>query len=124
MFLDFDSQSPLVFTFSKQFEHLNRKFRENLYGGLVNVYTRDVTTQNPSHLPINARFTPNGSKISSIVALDFTSMPRIIKDFFNCLSLKTFENSNDSIYMCNECKYPLHPVFIGKKWKMVYSKRK
>ena len=74
MFSDFDTRSPLVYTFSKEFEHINQKFRSNIYGGLVNVYARDVTTENPEHLPIAARFTPNMEKISCILSLDFTSM--------------------------------------------------
>ena len=74
MYLDFDTNSPLVFTFSKDFNHLNKKFRENIYGGLVNVYCRDVTTTDDNKLPWSARYTPNNSKISCILALDFTSM--------------------------------------------------
>ena len=72
--MDFDRKSPLVFTFSKNFEDLNKKFRSNIYGGLVNVYARDVTTENTPELPWNARYTSNNEKISCILALDFTSM--------------------------------------------------
>ena len=77
MFLDFDRQSPLIYTFDRNFQNLNQKFRENLFGGLVNVYARDVTTKDSPNLPFNATHTPNGAKITSILALDFTSMQRI-----------------------------------------------
>ena len=43
MFLDFSHDAPLVVTFSKDFHFLNLKFRECLYGGLVNVFNNGIT---------------------------------------------------------------------------------
>ena len=88
MFKDFSASSPLVYTFSKDFFELNQLFRKQLYGGLgiffcslkyklhllVNVYRRHVTTADSEYLPHAARYTDNGSKITGIVGLDFTSM--------------------------------------------------
>ena len=74
MFKSFKRDSPLIFSFAEKNKEISDIFRSQVYGGLVNVFRRHVTTTNDTSLPHNARFAPDGNPFTSIMALDFTSM--------------------------------------------------
>ena len=74
MFKSLKQDSPLIFTFSEKNKEINKIFRSQVYGGLVNVFRRHVTTIQDASLPHNAQFAADGNPFTSIVALDFTSM--------------------------------------------------
>ena len=44
MFKMLNPESPSCFSIAPQFEHLVKLFRDNTYGGIVNVYARHITT--------------------------------------------------------------------------------
>ena len=88
MFMNFEINSPLVYTFSKSFLEINKAFRENCLGGLTNVYRRHCMTGYDSKYPKAAMFTDSGKKFSAILSLDFNRRDfNKISDF-----LKLFEN--------------------------------
>ena len=75
MYKSFELDSPLLFTFAENFQEISNIFRQSVFGGLVNVYLRHVTTFDPpTPVPHNARYARNGDPYSCIVSLDFTSM--------------------------------------------------
>ena len=73
MFKNYVKTDPLVFSFRQKNKDLNEIFRSQVYGGLVNVFRRHVTTSDDD-VPHNAKFAPNGNRFTNIIALDFTSM--------------------------------------------------
>ena len=75
MFKNYKVEDPLIYSFSDKYKYINEIFRSNVYGGLVNVFTRHVCTYDTEKpIPHAARYAPNGQKFSSIISLDFTSM--------------------------------------------------
>ena len=73
-FLNYRKTDPLVFSFSKINEDIHSIFRNNVLGGVVNVYKRHVSTFDRPDIPFAARHAPNGDKYTCITMLDFTSM--------------------------------------------------
>ena len=73
MFKNYVATDPLIYSFSEKNMEINRIFRSQIYGGLVNVFRRHVTTSD-DNVPHNAKFSPNGNRFTNIIALDFTSM--------------------------------------------------
>ena len=74
MFKNFDPESPLFFSFPDKFKDISKLFRENVIGGLVNVFLRHGTTISDPSVPHSATHTPNGDKITNICGLDFNGM--------------------------------------------------
>ena len=75
MFKNYCPESPLIYSFAEQNKDINKLFRANVYGGLVNVFARHVSTFDlPVPVPSAVRIAPNGDTFKSILALDFTSM--------------------------------------------------
>jgi hypothetical protein len=75
MFKNYDSTSPLIFSFTDKFKDLSEFFRRSIYGGLVNVYRTHVTTfDQPPPVPKSARYAPNGDPFTFILALDVNAM--------------------------------------------------
>jgi hypothetical protein len=74
MFKNYSKTDPLVFSIPEKNKEINRIFRSNVEGGLVNVYRRDVTTNDSDDLPHSAKYADNGDKFTFILGLDFNSM--------------------------------------------------
>ena len=74
MFAQFPSESPYVMTPSVKIKDVHEKYRNSVYGGLVNVYKRHIVTHDRYPVPHIARHAPNGEPYSHLVMLDFTSM--------------------------------------------------
>ena len=75
MYKNFEADAPLFYTFSDDFRDISEIFRKNIFGGLVNVFLRHVTTYDlPPPVPAAARYAKNGDPYTCIVSLDFTSM--------------------------------------------------
>ena len=49
-------------------------FRENIMGGLVNVFSRYTELREDVSAPHNAKFAPNGDKFTKIIFLDFNAL--------------------------------------------------
>ena len=73
MFKNFSLDSPLVYSFAKKNEDVRKIMRDNVVGGLVNVFRRHVSTYN-STLPDNVQRVPNGNMITKITATDFNAL--------------------------------------------------
>jgi len=74
MFSNYKSDAPYIYSFPDENQGINKLFRDNVLGGLVNVYRRHVCTYDREGVPEAARYSDNGDPFSSIVSLDFTSM--------------------------------------------------
>ena len=75
MYKNFETDAPLFYTFSEDFKYISEIFRKSIFGGLVNVFLRHVTTIDlPAPVPHAARYAKNGNPFTCIVSLDFTSM--------------------------------------------------
>ena len=75
MYKSFEIDAPLFYTFSEDFKDISDLFRKSIFGGLVNVFLRHVSTFDlPAPVPKAARYAKNGQPYSCIVSLDFTSM--------------------------------------------------
>ena len=70
----YSDNCPFIETFSKNDGFYAQSVREFAYGGLNVVTRRHLTTSYSEAYPIQARCTPNGSKIKRIGSLDFNSM--------------------------------------------------
>ena len=73
MFNLFDQSLPYVSSFSKQGDTVRQLFRNNVIGGISNIYHRDIDLMGDES-PKNARIAPNGNPFSSCIFLDVTSM--------------------------------------------------
>ena len=69
----FDQTLPPIFTFSQPFNEIRELFRQNQFGGLVNVYHRMISIGGDRG-PRNSRFAPNGCPYSYFLFLDFNSL--------------------------------------------------
>lgn len=58
----FDKSMPYISTFSPMFTNIRELFRQNQYGGLVNIYHRRIYLG--SEEPSAATIAPNGDKFS------------------------------------------------------------
>ena len=74
MFNFVDKDQPLVFSPNEKERSVHEQYRNNVLGGLVNVYKRHVVTTDEIDCPKLARHAPNGDPYSSFIMLDFTSM--------------------------------------------------
>ena len=74
MFAQFPTNSAYVMTPSAINKDIHTKYRNSVYGGLVNVYKRHIVTHDRYDVPHAARHAPNGEPYSHLCMLDFTSM--------------------------------------------------
>ena len=75
MFANFCPDSPLFFTIPrKEFEDINELFRSNVIGGLVNCFARHASTADSKQYPFRVSHTKNGSRIRTLIFLDFNGM--------------------------------------------------
>ena len=73
MFSKFDRLSPLVYSFRASDEFIRQLFRQNIVGGLVNVFTRYMICGS-SDGPLAAKTTANGDTITKISFFDFNAL--------------------------------------------------
>ena len=74
MFREYEKDEPLCYSFCKKQAELRKMFRENLRGGLVNVYHRAIDLTGRNDVPKSAQVAPSGDKYSSLLFLDFNSL--------------------------------------------------
>ena len=75
MYKKYGKENSLVFTFNEASKEISQIFRRSVYGGIVNSFRRHVKTFDDEQIvPHAARYAPDGSPFTSILALDFTSM--------------------------------------------------
>ena len=60
MYRMFDVNSPSVFSFSQEYEHIVRLFRKNTIGGICNVYQRHATTRDDPNAAHAAKYNAKG----------------------------------------------------------------
>ena len=71
-FTAFDKNLPYVSTFHPSFNHVRELFRDNQYGGLVNIFHRRVVLGADG--PPAAKFAPDGSPFSFFSFWDFNAL--------------------------------------------------
>ena len=74
MFRLYDENEPYCYSFFKKQGELRELSRENLTGGLVNVFHRCVDLSGRPNMPKASQFAPNGKKFSSLMFFDFNSL--------------------------------------------------
>ena len=74
MFRSYDENEPLCYSFFKKESELRQLTRENLTGGLVNVFHRCIDLSGRPEMPHASQFAPNGKKFSSLMFYDFNSL--------------------------------------------------
>ena len=74
MFSSYDESEPLCYSYWKKESELRELTRENLTGGLVNVFHRCVDLSERPGMPHASQFAPNGKKFSSLMFYDFNSL--------------------------------------------------
>ena len=74
LFKQYPKKLPWVQTFNQSNDDLRQWFRQNLIGGLTNVYRRHLDLSDDGQSPLAARFTPDGSRITHACFLDVNSM--------------------------------------------------
>ena len=74
MFREYEVGEPLCFSFCKKQAELRKLFRENLRGGLVNVFHRAIDLTGRVDVPKSAQVAPSGDKYSALLFLDFNSL--------------------------------------------------
>ena len=60
----FADNMPYVCTFTPSFDYVREIFRDNQYGGLVNLYHRQIILNDNVEGPRNAKIAPNGDKFT------------------------------------------------------------
>jgi len=96
MFGLYSTDAPLSYSFTPKMDHVRKIFRDNIIGGIVNVFSRftDVRKEVSPRAPTNAIFAPDGSRFTKIMFLDFNSLyltvqqnnfPTTPGNFSNCL---------------------------------------
>lgn len=74
MFGFMNPSHPLIFSFHENAKEIHKKFRDSIFGGLVNVYKRHIVTDDSIECSPVARHAPNGEPYTNYLLLDFTSM--------------------------------------------------
>ena len=82
MFSMFDRKLPYVWAFSPAFDDVRQLFRENIVGGLSNIYHRHVNTTDEINTMNEdteqaSKYAPNGDRFNYLTFLDFNSMVNI-----------------------------------------------
>ena len=65
----YDVNSSLAYSFNGDHHDLRILFRKNIVGGLVNVFHRRVSFNDPT-APYNARHSPNGNLLTKVTFFD------------------------------------------------------
>ena len=75
VFKAYKSSEPLCYSFAKKMDKVRNIFRENIIGGLVNVFSRytELRPDEPN-VPHNARYAPNGEPFTKISFFDFNAL--------------------------------------------------
>ena len=74
MFKSYKTGDPLCYSFFKTQSDLRQTTRENLTGGLVNVFHRLIDLSGRKDLPKTSQIAPNGKPYSSLMFYDFNSL--------------------------------------------------
>ena len=74
MFANYPDNYPYVMTPHKKITRMQQKYRDSVFGGLVNVYKRHIVTHDRYQVPHAARHAQNGNPYTHLLMLDFTSM--------------------------------------------------
>ena len=74
MFRSYSESEPLCYSYFKKQTELREFTRENLTGGLVNVFHRCIDLSGRQGLPRSAQYAPNGKKFSALSFFDFNSL--------------------------------------------------
>ena len=74
MFKSYDSEEALCYSFFKNQTDLREMTRENLTGGLVNVFHRCIDLSGRPNMPQATQIAPNGKPFSSLMFYDFNSL--------------------------------------------------
>lgn len=74
MFQDYDQDQPFCYSFSSTNGEIRQLFRENLLGGLVNVYHRMTDLSNQPNVPRSSQYAENGEKFTRIQFFDFNAL--------------------------------------------------
>ena len=74
MFRSYDVKSPLCYSFWKKQSAVRQLFRNNLTGGLVNVFHRCIDLSGRSNMPKASQYATNGDPYTSLMFFDFNSL--------------------------------------------------
>ncbi|CAG5083743.1 Oidioi.mRNA.OKI2018_I69.PAR.g10449.t1.cds [Oikopleura dioica] len=74
VFEGYSKDSPLTFSFHRTCHKEHKLLRDNIIGGLVNVYSRYTELRPEVDAPRNAKFAPNGDPFTKIVFFDFNAL--------------------------------------------------
>ena len=74
MFRLYSKDEPLCYSFHKKQGDLRELSRENLTGGLVNVFHRCIDLSGRPGMPHASQFAPNGKPFTSLMFFDFNSL--------------------------------------------------
>ncbi len=75
VFKVYDPNQPLCYSFAKKNDDIRRLFRDNVIGGLVNVFSRFTELRSGiPETPHFARFAPNADPFTKITFLDFNAL--------------------------------------------------
>ncbi|CAG5091487.1 Oidioi.mRNA.OKI2018_I69.PAR.g13072.t1.cds [Oikopleura dioica] len=74
VFEKFSKTSPFIYSFHEKFRMEHKLLRENVIGGLVNVFSRYTELRPGVEAPRNAKFAPNGDPFTRVVFLDFNAL--------------------------------------------------
>ena len=75
VFKSYSKNAPFCYSFAKKMDDIRLLFRNNVLGGLVNVYSRytELNKDEPN-VPNAARFAPNGEPFTKISFFDFNAL--------------------------------------------------
>ena len=74
MLKEYDTEAPLCYSFNSKMEIVRDLFRENLMGGLVNVYHRMTDLTGQEGVPRVTQYAPNGDPFTRLEFFDFNSL--------------------------------------------------
>lgn len=74
MLKEYAISAPLCYSFNSKMENVRDLFRENLMGGLVNVYHRMTDLTKQTDVPRVTQYAPNGEPFTRICFWDFNSL--------------------------------------------------
>ncbi|CAG5101819.1 Oidioi.mRNA.OKI2018_I69.chr1.g14.t1.cds [Oikopleura dioica] len=74
VFEGYSKNSPLTFSFHRNYHKEHKLLRDNIIGGPVNVYSRYTELRPDVDAPENAKFAPNGDPFTKIVFFDFNAL--------------------------------------------------
>ena len=85
MFKNYDRYSPYLYSLPRWKNDVRQDVRDNIVGGLCTNPHRMCDLRQGSNTPHSAKFTPNGSRFTSLLAYDFNSLyPWALKEEMPC----------------------------------------